>query len=215
MKGRAGAITIATGRSLLTATRAPDTDGDPLTMELVLADGTKTSNELDREAQRIQPAGDLRPRAARLFQRRHRARRTSAATIAGAIFLIPALPFIAVSQRDSVPIDALRAANLSQTATPQTAALGSNLPECASEDDATVITSVFADSGFESADEAIRAALMNEGVEAASQSEPTEIPSGEGGRATYRVELTEGRVAVVALRTGQGTFVLDGVRLCG
>jgi hypothetical protein len=29
-------------QSLLTATRAPDTDGDPLTMEIILADGTKS-----------------------------------------------------------------------------------------------------------------------------------------------------------------------------
>lgn len=33
--------------ALLTATRAPDTDGDPLTMEIVLADGTKTTIYID------------------------------------------------------------------------------------------------------------------------------------------------------------------------
>lgn len=172
-------------------------------------------SELDREAQRIQSAGDLRQRTARLVQRRHRARRVSAAVIAGAVFLTPALLFTAAMQRGTVPIVAQSAASVFQTPTPQTAALGSNVPECASEDDASVITSVFADGGFGSADEAIRAALMNERVEAASQSEPTEIPSGEEGLVTYRVELTDGRVAVVALRAGQGIFVLDGVRLCG
>ena len=34
-------------QALLTATRAPDTDGDPLTMEIILADGTRTTIFID------------------------------------------------------------------------------------------------------------------------------------------------------------------------
>ncbi len=179
---------------------------------------SRIRDELEREAQRIASVKGLREGTARLVERRRRTRRVSSALIAAAIFLIPAVLFAVStvsSQWEGVQTTAQGTTTASQTETPHTASLGSNVPECASDDDASLVTSIFADGGFDTAEEAIRAGLLNEGVQAINQSEATEIPSTEEGLATYRVELTDGRIAVVALRTGANGFVLDGLRLCG